>query len=316
MFYVIRKRSGNSGMSLVELLVVMAILSVVMLAVMSLYIPAQRATTTQTQLSDVQSNMRLALRVMTRDLLTAGFLLPSNPIAFSDAAPSVSADILTDRGTKDFKEFYIRTRIVGDRFARIDEGSVNGSGFIVLKITEEDMIAADGVNRFPAGARVRIFDSVGATEIIPDAEDATPISAVQRAYRVDSSDSDPAVKTITIDTGALESGYRDNMASGFENMQAILVRVLDENQPPLQTIKYKLANGTLERYVNGDANKQILARGLDPADSSTFDFPETNGKINRVDITLVGKTAAGKAGTLSEEKTREIKTTVKIRNVQ
>jgi hypothetical protein len=112
-------------------------------------------------------------------------------------------------------------------------------------------------------------------------------------------------------------------------MQAVLVRVKDENQPPLQTIKYRLANGNLERYVNGnsanDINRQILARNIDTSDTdctsanvtSCFDYSEeSDGNINRIDIKLSGITSAGKVGTLSEQKTREIQTTVKLRNVQ
>ncbi len=71
---------SRRGMTLVELLLVMAILSVVTLALMSLYIPTYQSTIAQTQVSDVQDNLRLALKVMTRDILHAGFLVPEDPI--------------------------------------------------------------------------------------------------------------------------------------------------------------------------------------------------------------------------------------------
>ncbi len=71
---------GCRGMTLVELLMVMAILSVVMMAVMSLYIPVVQSTAAQTQVADVQDNLRLALKTMTRDLLTGGFLVANDPI--------------------------------------------------------------------------------------------------------------------------------------------------------------------------------------------------------------------------------------------
>ena len=80
--FVLKKQHDSRGMSLVELMLVMAILSVVMLAVMSLYVPAYQSTVAQTQVSDVQSNLRLALKTMTRDLLLAGFLVPTNPVIF------------------------------------------------------------------------------------------------------------------------------------------------------------------------------------------------------------------------------------------
>ena len=75
-----RDGRDKRGMTLVELLLVMAIFSVVTLALMSLYIPTEQSTIAQTQVSDVQDNLRLALKVMTRDILHAGFLVPNDPI--------------------------------------------------------------------------------------------------------------------------------------------------------------------------------------------------------------------------------------------
>ena len=62
----IKRKHGSRGMSLVELMLVMAILSVVMLAVMSLYVPAHQSTVAQSQVSDVLGNLRLAAATMTR----------------------------------------------------------------------------------------------------------------------------------------------------------------------------------------------------------------------------------------------------------
>jgi prepilin-type N-terminal cleavage/methylation domain-containing protein len=96
----IKSMNSNRGMSLVELIVVMGILSIVMLAVMSLYIPAHQSTVVQTQVSDVQSNLRLALNTMTSDLLTAGFLASRYPVVFPDAdtAPNYDDPNLANMG--------------------------------------------------------------------------------------------------------------------------------------------------------------------------------------------------------------------------
>ena len=66
-----RFTQSERGMSIVEVLMVVMIMTVVMVAVMALYLPAQRSTVVQTQLSDIQSDLRLALKTMTKDLLNA-----------------------------------------------------------------------------------------------------------------------------------------------------------------------------------------------------------------------------------------------------
>jgi len=87
----------------------------------------------------------------------------------------------------------------------------------------------------------------------------------------------------------------------------------DENQPPLQTIRYQLNNDSVERIVNGKL--QALARNVDTA-TSLFDYwPTTGDPVKRIDITLAGKTVALKDDAISGEKTRSVETSVKLRNV-
>ena len=89
--------------------------------------------------------------------------------------------------------------------------------------------------------------------------------------------------------------------------------VQDQNQPPLQTIQYRLNNDSLERIVNG--NLQVLARNVDMG-NSVFEYWPTNGDpIKRVDVNLAGKTIAIKNDAISGEKIRSVETSVKMRNV-
>ena len=80
----------------------------------------------------------------------------------------------------------------------------------------------------------------------------------------------------------------------------------DQNQPPLQTIRYQLNNDSLERIVNG--NVQVLARNVDMnTANSFFDYDlNSEGRVAIVDIKLTGKTRALKDDAVSGEKTRSV----------
>jgi len=268
------------GMTLVELLMVMAIFLVVMLAVMSLYIPTYQSTVAQTQVSDVQDNLRLALKVMTRDILHAGFLVPFDPIVSNDASG-----------------FTLRTRIVGNDFARITD-SQNLTGKIRLTVAETDM-----VDNFQDGDRVRLFEPINANEVTEQPVVAG-VTDDDRAYPVDS----VGTNTIVIDkTSNSTLDEADILA------ETVMLVVRDQNQPPLQTIQYRLNNDSLERIVNG--NLQVLARNVNMAESSFDYWPKNGDPINLIDITLSGSTVAQKDDAISGEKTRSVETSVKMRNV-
>ena len=297
---LLKKRHGSQGMTLVELLLVMAILSVIMMAVMSLYIPIQQSSVVQTEVSDVQSNLRLALKTMTRDLLIAGFLAPYDPIAFPDATFESGGDFhdvaLASPGTSaDYpKEFIIRTRAVGSGFARI--ALVNNSipGVYVLTVTDPDM-----AENFTAGSKVRIFEPISSDEVTK----GLGSSDADRAFTVQTPVS-PG--TVTINRGLIA------LSSGIPK-ESVMIRIKDENEPALQTIHYRLNNGALERIVNEDVH--ILARNVDVANSSFAYWPTPEGRINRVDIVLTGTTRELKNNAVSSAKSRAIQTTVKLRNI-
>lgn len=273
---------SRQGMTLVELLLVMAILSVVTLALMSLYIPTQQSAIAQTQVSDVQDNLRLALKVMTRDILHAGFLVPNDPItATSDTA------------------FTIRSRIVGNDFARV-ASTANLTGKIQITVSETDM-----VDNFQVGSRVRIFEPINANEVTEQPVVAG-VTDQDRAYPVD------AVGTNTID---IDTTNNPSLDAADILSETVLLAVRDQNQPPLQTIQYILNNESLERWVNG--NFQVLARNVDMnTANSFFDYDLTSeGRVAIVDIKLTGKTRALKDDAISGEKTRSVSTSVKLRNV-
>lgn len=284
------------GMSLIEMVVVMAILSVVMMAVMSLYIPAHRSTVVQNQVTDIQGNLLLAMDRLSHDLLTAGFVVTGQPIIFDTASPTYNSTTLTDP-----KDFTIRTRLTGRGFGRVDSVAAGAGGAEVsLTLTSADMVAD-----LPVNSKVRLVEPVSATECNEDSE---PDEA-KRVYTV------IAASGSVLDLDDPNGG----LTAGVVNPETVIVRVADASQPSIQTVRYQHADGdgdgipeSLVRIVNGVT--QYLARNV-----SDVDFTYTNaasGRVQRVDIKLEGKTQelVGNEA-ISGEKTRSLKSSVTLRNV-
>lgn len=289
-------RKGNCrGMSLVEVVVVMAILSVVMLAIMSLYIPAHRSTVVQSQVADVQDNLRLAMNRLTQDILTAGFLIGGQgPIFFESG---------TDN---DPKGFTIRTRLVGSGFGRVASATA-GAGGAEVSLT---LSSADMAGDLPAGVRVRLIEPVSATECDTDEPDPTKRVYTVLAVTVDDNGTpaDSSDDFSVIDLDDPNSG----LVAGDINPEAVVMRVADASTPAVQTIQYKLEDGALARVVNG--NTQYLARNV--SDVNFAYHYASSGRVERIDIEVTGETRELVANdAISGAKTRSLQSSVKLRNV-
>ncbi len=289
--------TGQRGFSLIEVIVVMAIFSVVVMAVMSLFIPAVKSTSVQTQLSDVQANLRLAMNRMTQDLLLAGFLVNPGYDAGGTLAPGAiywEGDV----SPNDTDDLTIRSRAVGDAFARVIDFS---SGSVAL--SDDEMASA-----FPPGTSVRLFAPMVAVEL--ESLDNASYDENNTSYY------DDYVYTVnshsTMNIGGVDHVALD-LASCPSDVpkETVVLRVRDNTQPPMQTIRYRVNNGALERIVNGST--QILARNVD---SVTFAYEDSvMGSIKRVDITLTGQTTALGDDAWSSAKDRTLQTSVTLRNV-
>lgn len=293
---------SEQGMTIVEVIVVMAILSVIMLAVMSLYIPAQRSTVVQSQVTDIQDNLRLAMDRLSQDIFSAGFLV-------GEQAP-----VVFDSGTDDDpKDFTINTRLVGRGFGRIASAAAGGgAGEVTLTLTSADM-AAD----FPAGARVRLFEPVSTVECDSGEPDAS-----RRVYTVTSAtiDNNGTPGDPSDDFSVLEvEDPNGALSHNVINPEAVVIRVASDATPPLQTIRYRHldtdGDGTadaLVRTVNGQ--NQFLARNVSDINFAYQYAP--SGRVERIDIELAGETKSLVAGdAVAGAKTRSLQSSVKLRNV-
>lgn len=276
MNHAFSKIKSAKGMTLVEMLVVAAILGVVVMAVMSLFIPTVQNTAVQTEVSDVQSNLRLAVDRMTDDLLTAGFLIGNElPIIFEGSATPTNAD------NPDNDDFTIRTALVSGGFGRTD--SASGDTLVL-----ED---AEMLENFGAGSVLRLFNPISTEEIEPGITyQVTAVDIANRELTIN-----PALG-VTIDSATAED--------------LVVVRVTGGNA--IQKIRYRLENGALTRTIN-DGDRQFLARGID-AVNFDYDFA-ANRRVRRVEITLTGRTEERIANGAPTQKTRELRTSVTLRNI-
>lgn len=283
-----------AGFTLVEMVIVMGIMGIIMLAVMSFYVPAHRSTVTQTQVSDVQANLRLAMDTMTKDILMAGFLIED-----PEATPAVVNTSATG--------FTIQTRMVGHGFGRIT--SVAGN---VLTISNDEMLAAfHGDPDENKASKVRLFDPLTAREIDSYAEDGSTVASVhsyEHLYNVDAVD--VAISRITLNTIPVNPITAESVV--------ILVEPAGDpnpGPPPLQTVRYEHSGGALHRIINGTTD-QILATNVSGVN---FAYQEADGRIRRIDITLTGQTKAVNPAQpndpLSGIKTRSLRSSVRLRNV-
>src|SRR5574341_1873842 len=69
---------NRSGFTLIEVLIVAAMLGIVMGAIYSLYVTHQRTAYTQEEEVDVQQNLRIAMDSISRDIRMSGFLIPKD----------------------------------------------------------------------------------------------------------------------------------------------------------------------------------------------------------------------------------------------
>ncbi len=141
---------GGDGFTMVELLIVLAILSGVIAAVYSLYNVQYKVTNIEEDVAEVQQNLRVAMASISRDLRMAGVLVPggTNPInAISNDTGENGSDTLT-----------INTASADGVFARIDVAvttTVSSSSNITFTVASAGEVAL-----FDVGDIVRIINPV------------------------------------------------------------------------------------------------------------------------------------------------------------
>jgi prepilin-type N-terminal cleavage/methylation domain-containing protein len=293
---ILKASSRAKGFSLVEMIIVMAILSIVMMAAMSLFIPAKRASVVQTDLADVQGNLRLALNRMTKDFRTAGFLTTGDAISgytLSAGDPTVSDP--TD-------SLVINTLTISGCYGRIETPPTNTSA--PFQFVLHDALQVDSFN---IGNFVAIVQPVEGTVIN------------NKIYKVELKDRTARTLTLENTDGSAVASSEWTAFSGTITGNVILVAPTDVVADINRTITYSHADtdsdGTadaLTRQIDA-GNTQFLARNV-----SALQFvveEDVDGDPHKVTIEINGQTVASGHDIVGSQKTKSMRTVVSLRNI-
>lgn len=287
------KRHGNSsaGFSLVELLVVTAIMGLVVMAVMGVYESTQRTAYSQDEVVELQQNLRVALEEVTKDLRLAGFMIPatSPPLQVAPQNPDTSSRLT------------INTASARGRAIRIDED-----------LTVPEAVDPDGdadTVRFTVGSSdmIDLFDAGDKVRVIrPPAQEET----LDYVFTVKSTNRTSRYITLSGFTAALGGGTAEYKAGD------VIVRT-DQTLP--DTIAYYLEGDEIKRIVKGattpadvvadDITALTLAYLMDDGTEKNSVSGSERDEVRAVRVTVTGQTT-----TPEGTSTRSLSNVVKLRN--
>lgn len=347
---MMRGNLPRAGFSLVEVLIVVAIMGVVVGAVYSLYSTHQKTTYTQEETVEVQQNLRIALDMLSRDIHAAGMLVDYganiNPVQ----------SVTNDSGPNGSDGMVLSMASATGRYARID-GDVTPSSTSALfplapattldsPVTATSRITSMGDGDIlQVNDRVRIFRALQNEQ--PTVNDATfLVTAVQRQEGLKGISTIPAAAPTTAPTVTLEDLSGISMSGiDFKRGDIIAkVNATDTTTPDPNTIEYGIViNGAapatattdpncpvnqrcLARRLNGESSDgnpvwQIVAQNITNLqlsylldDNSTSDAPTDLSQVKAVMIALSGETVRTRHLSGNSPKNRQLTAVVKLRN--
>lgn len=200
------RNAGNLGFTLVELLIAIAVGSIVMAAVMTSFFSQHNVYLAQDEVVQIQQNARVAMDMLTRDIHSAGY----NPNHLAGGAGITNAGTTTLTFTRDNGTGLLET-IAYNR---------SGANMLTLNITPlpTGTIAAD----WPANVAENIINlefcyllSSGNCILAPTAAQIPNIRSIQVSIMVETAlmdtKSPPPVRTYTTPSGAVwpsTAGFR------------------------------------------------------------------------------------------------------------
>lgn len=312
-------KNREAAFTLVELLVVVAILGIVTLAISNLYISNQRNASTTEEVSDVQQNIRVTLDFMTRDMRNSGFLLPVGTPAVSVAPYFLCRDNNTDGDCIDVGESFSLTLQTAAPLGKVARIATDFTSVAVPTTAQViDVTAADMVD---------LFDSGASGDFVRISRPGVSVPIQDAIYQVTAKNRSATPPTLTL------QGF--SAAAPF--MAGDMIVGIPPAGPIVSTITYTLADDPdsndpnmrrLSREINS-TGAQVLANKINDIGISYImvdgsvrsSDPAPTGDellaIAAVRLNVLGATDAtrtGQPGTAGV-KSRGIETTVKIRNL-
>lgn len=294
------KRDRQAGFSLIELLIVVAIMGVVMLAIMNLFQNTQRSAYTQEDVVEVQQNLRNAIDLMVRDIQMSGFMNTSTAPPITSAPPFLCRDLDSDGSCLDAGEFFslvLPTASPYGRTARIDQ----------------DLVIPDPVAP---------TDNINITVALPEMSDLFDIGQDVRVIRpashgdifghsLEIAGANRTIPRLTL------TAFPAGDAGGQIKTGDLIVRVVPAGTFP-GSISYSLNQADATLIRNNGSGNEIVAEGITAAD---FSYLLTDGTrptaptaSQLADIQAVEVTLTGQANTINGDKTREITSVIALRN--
>lgn len=337
-------KEREAGFTLVELLVVVAILGIVTMAVSNLYISNQRSSSTTEEVSDVQQNVRVALDFLSRDIRNAGFLLPVGTPAVNTAPYFLCRDLNADDDCLDVGESFnliLQTAAPSGKIARVATDFTS----LAVATTDHDIevTAADMVDLFDSG-----LDSGDFVRIFRPGSSAPVQNLIYRVTGKDRGPTPPDVTDPPILTlhgfSAVAPFLAGDLIVGIPvsgGPYAADVFPLPAAGPAVSTITYTLVDDPdsadpnmhqLLRTVSNSGGDQVLASKISDIEifytmkdgtvrslASGLAAPTGAERLDivAVDLDLVGTTDVARIGPpgTSTAKSRRMMTTIKIRNL-
>jgi prepilin-type N-terminal cleavage/methylation domain-containing protein len=283
--------SNDKGVTLVELLVVSAIVGLVMVSVYSLYLHSHRTAHTSESVVVAQQNLRVALDSLVSDMRMAGFLVPSSTGPLEDIPSTLVDDGLLTLNLPVSTGIYARAVSEADipagESSLVTVSNQMGGGFY----TGDDVIAVNPLNLSSAGT-LTVSGS--------DGDDLTLQSGgadvdIKENYLLLRTADEDTTFPLTVSYSLLE----DPLDSSGNNDG-----VCNEGEMCL-----------LQRSVNGgDAHtlaSNISSIDLEYLDQEGVDSSGNPEQIRMVRITVAAKTEDNKIG---QNKYRQLQTNVMLRN--
>jgi prepilin-type N-terminal cleavage/methylation domain-containing protein len=288
------KKRYSRGFSLIELLIVMALMGIVALAIISLYRTTNRTAATSDEVIEVQQNLRIALDQISRDLRMAGFMI--TPL--SDAFQQADATSLT-----------LVTATATGRAARIAEGPVIGTA-----TTSADFIVAleEMVDQFSTGDQVRVLRPTSHGEPIAAVFTIGQTDRDNRRIRLNDF-SGVAVPVNYISGDLIVQATAPSNTIGYCLGPSASCGPAVAECPDNQTCLMRVVNGTAS-VLAGNIAPEGLTFTYFLENGGPTSVPEDLGQIRGVRVELTGETVSTVPLSGGQPKTRTIASVVKLRN--